>query len=98
MIHVVEVRFAGENFRTLLLRVRGWLNTENAWPSTFCYWFSGPDARLQVKFESEDHARALADEFGGSVLIAEPQSRPSSRGSAVALPRSRQESSFHGDR
>src|SRR4051812_33697263 len=33
MIHVVEIRFAGENFRTLLLRVRGWLNTENAWPS-----------------------------------------------------------------
>src|SRR5947209_3946123 len=40
MIHVVEVRFAGENFRSLLLRVRGWLNTENAWPSTFRYSFS----------------------------------------------------------
>src|SRR4051794_18397592 len=98
MIHVVQVRFAGENFRTLMLRVRGWLNTENAWPSTFRYWFSEPGARLQVKFESEDHARAFADEFGGAVLVNEPLSKPSSRGSAVVLPRSRREPGFRGDR
>jgi len=97
MNHVVEVRFAGENFRTLMLRVRGWLNTENAWPSTFRYSFSDPDARLQVKFEFEDHARAFADEFGGAVLVTEPLAKPSSRGSAVALTRSRRESSFRGD-
>ena len=59
MLHVVEVRFPGEHFRELLLRVRGWSNTENAQPSTFRYWFSEPDAVLRVNFESEEQARAF---------------------------------------
>ena len=69
MLHVVEVRFPGEHFRELLLRVRGWLNTENAQPSTFRYWFSEPDAVLRVNFESEEQARAFAEAFGGVVLV-----------------------------
>ena len=69
MLHVVEVRFPGENFRELLLRVRGWLNTENSRPSTFRYWFSEVDAVLRVNFESEEQARAFAEAFGGVVLV-----------------------------
>jgi hypothetical protein len=30
MLHVVEIRFAGENFKEVISRVRGWLNGENA--------------------------------------------------------------------
>ena len=69
MLHLVEVRFPGENFRELLLRVRGWLNTENAQPATFRYWFSEADAVLRVNFESEEQARAFAEAFGGVVLV-----------------------------
>jgi hypothetical protein len=69
MLHVVEIRYAGENFRELMLRVRGWLNSENAQPSTFRYWFSEPDAVVRVNFESEDQARAFAEAFGGVVLV-----------------------------
>ena len=69
MLHVVEVRFAGENIRELLLRVRGWLNSENAQPSTFRYWLSEPDAIIRVNFEAEEQARAFAEAFGG-VLVA----------------------------
>ena len=69
MLHVVEVRFPGENFPELLLRVRGWLNTENAPPSTFRYWFCEADAVLRVNFESEGQARAFAEAFGGVVLV-----------------------------
>jgi hypothetical protein len=43
MLHVVEIQFAGENFKEVMLRVRGWLNCENAQPSTFRYWLSEPD-------------------------------------------------------
>jgi hypothetical protein len=68
MLHVVEVRFAADNFRELLLRVRGWLNTENARPSTFRYWFSEPDTIVRVNFETEEHARAFAEAFGGVLL------------------------------
>ena len=69
MLHVVEVRFPAEKFRELLLRVRGWLNTENARPSTFRYWFSKPTGVLRINFESEERARAFAEAFGGVVLV-----------------------------
>ena len=75
MLYTVEVRFAGETFRELMLRVRGWLNSENAWPSTFRYWFSEPDALLRVNFQSEEQARAFAEAFGGVVLTSESASR-----------------------
>lgn len=68
MLHVVELRFAGENFRELLLRVRGWLNSEDAQPRTFRYWLSEPDAILRVNFEREEQARAFAEAFGGVLL------------------------------
>jgi hypothetical protein len=69
MLHVVAVRFAEQNFRELLLRVRGWLNTENARPSTFRYWFSDPDTIVRVNFEREEQARAFAEAFGGVLLV-----------------------------
>jgi hypothetical protein len=69
MLYVVEVRFAEKNFRQLLLRVRGWLNTENARPTTFRYWFSEPDTILRVNFETEGQARAFAEAFGGVLLV-----------------------------
>jgi hypothetical protein len=63
MLHVVEIRFAGENFHEVKSRVRGWLNCENAQPSTFRYWLSEPDS------ESEEQAQAFAQAFGGVVLL-----------------------------
>jgi hypothetical protein len=69
MLHVVEVRFAGDKFQELMLSVRGWLNTENAQPSTFRYWFSEPDTIVRVNFESEEQARAFVEAFGGVLLV-----------------------------
>ena len=69
MLHVVEIRFAGENFHEVKSRVRGWLNCENAQPSTFRYWLSEPDSVLRVNFESEEQAQAFAQAFGGVVLV-----------------------------
>jgi hypothetical protein len=71
MLHTVEVRFSEDNFRYLLLQVRGWLNSENVWPSTFRYWLSEPASVLRVNFESEEEARAFAAAFGGVVLTAD---------------------------
>jgi len=85
MLYTVEVRFAGETFRELMLRVRGWLNSENAWPSTFRFWFSEPDALLRVNFESEEQAHAFAEAFGGIVLVGETESRIPTNASAVAF-------------
>src|SRR5207253_6568346 len=67
MLHVVEIRFAGENFKEVISRVRGWLNCENAQPSTFRYWLSEPDSVLRVNFEFEEQAQAFAQAFGGAV-------------------------------
>ena len=89
MLYTVEVRFSEDNFRYLLLQVRGWLNSENAWPSTFRYWFSEPASVLRVNFESEEQARAFAQAFGGGVLAADAASMPPPGGSATALPRTR---------
>jgi hypothetical protein len=89
MLYTVEVRFAGDTFRELMLRVRGWLNSENAWPSTFRYWFSEPEALLRVNFESEEQAHAFADAFGGIILVGEAVTSLPARASAVALSRSR---------
>jgi len=69
MLHVVEVRFGGDKFQELMLSVRGWLNTENAQPSTFRYWFSEPDTIVRVNFESEEQARAFVEAFGGVLLV-----------------------------
>ena len=69
MLHVVEIRFAAENFRELLLCVREWVNANDAQPRTFRYWFSEPDQILRVNFESEEQAQAFAEEFGGVVLV-----------------------------
>jgi hypothetical protein len=85
MAHIVEIRFPGESFRELMLRVRGWLNSENAWPSTFRYWFCGQDAVLRVKFDSEQPARAFAEAFGGSVLVGEAASEVPPGGSALPV-------------
>jgi hypothetical protein len=69
MLHVVEIRFAAENFRELILRVRGWLNCENAQPSTFRYWLSKPDSVLRVDFEIGEQAQAFAQAFNGVILV-----------------------------
>ena len=42
MLHAVEIRFAAEDFREVISRVRGWLNCENAQPRTFRYWLTEP--------------------------------------------------------
>src|SRR6266540_4125089 len=68
MLYVVEIRFAGENFKEVISRVRGWLNCENAQPSTFRYWLSEPDSVMRVNFEFEEQAQAFARAFGGVVL------------------------------
>ena len=69
MLHVVEIRFAGEDFKEVISRVRGWLNCENVQPSTFRYWLSEPDSVLRVNFEFEAQAQAFAQAFGGVVLV-----------------------------
>jgi hypothetical protein len=61
MLHVVEIRFAGQNSRELVSRVRGWLGTER----TFRYWLSEPDSVLRVNLELEAQAQAFAQTFGG---------------------------------
>jgi hypothetical protein len=76
MLHVVEMRFAGENFREVMSRVRGWLNCENVQQSTFRYWLSEPDSVLRVNFEFEDQAQAFAQAFGGVVFGLAVDSRP----------------------
>ena len=69
MLHVVEIRFAGENFKDVISRVRGWLNCESAQPSTFRYQLSEPDSVVRVNFEFEEQAHAFAQAFGGVVLV-----------------------------
>jgi hypothetical protein len=69
MAYVVEIRFAAENFREVISRVRGWLNCENAQPSTFRYRLSEPESVLHVDFKVEQQARAFAQAFGGFVLV-----------------------------
>ena len=69
MLHVVEIRFASENFKEVISRVRGWLNCENAQPSTFRYRLSEPDSVVRVNFEFEEQAQAFAQAFGGAVLV-----------------------------
>ena len=69
MLHVVEIRFAGENFKEVISRVRGWLNCENAQPSTFRYQLTEPETVVHVDFEFEQQAQAFAQAFGGAVLI-----------------------------
>jgi hypothetical protein len=69
MLHVVEIRFAAENFRELVARLRGWLDDENFRPRTFRYSLTEPDSVLHVDFEAEEQAQAFAQAFGGVVLV-----------------------------
>jgi hypothetical protein len=68
MLHVVEIRFAGENHRHVISRVRGWFDDENGQPTTFRYWLDEPDSVLRVNFEREEQAQAFAQAFRGVVL------------------------------
>jgi hypothetical protein len=68
MLHVVEIRFGGENCRELISRVRRWLDEDNSRQTTFRYWSSESDSVLRVNFEREEQARAFAQTFGGVVL------------------------------
>jgi hypothetical protein len=69
MLHVVEVRFSGEHFRDFLVRVRGWVDTQNIQPATFRYWFHEPETVLRINFEALEQATAFAQAFGGVVLL-----------------------------
>jgi hypothetical protein len=69
MLHVVEIRFAGEHFRDVIFRVRGWLDRENVQPTTFRYWLYEPASVLRVNFELEEQAQSFAQAFGGVVLV-----------------------------
>jgi hypothetical protein len=68
MLHAVEIRFAGEHFQDVLLQIRGWLGEKNFQPTTFRYWLHEPESVMRVNFESEPHAKAFAQAFGGVVL------------------------------
>jgi hypothetical protein len=68
MLHAVEIRFAGEHFRDVILQVRGWLDEKNFQPTTFRYWLYEPESVMRVNFETERHAKAFAQAFGGVVL------------------------------
>jgi len=68
MLHAVEIRFAGEHFQDVILRVRKWLDDQNVQPRTFRYWLYEPESVMRVNFEIERHARAFAQAFGGVVL------------------------------
>ena len=72
MLHVVEVRFPVEHFRELLLRVRGWLNTENGQPSTFRYWFSEPDAVFCASISSLRNRRAPSPRRSAALFWSSP--------------------------
>jgi hypothetical protein len=66
MLHVVEIQFAGENFRELISRVREWLDDQYQHRG---YWLSEPLSALRVNFEFEEQAQAFAQAFGGVVLV-----------------------------
>jgi hypothetical protein len=70
MLHVVEINFAGENFRELISRVREWLDDKNIQHRG--YWLSRPLSVLRVNFEFEEQAQAFAQAFGGVVLVRIP--------------------------
>jgi hypothetical protein len=68
MLHVVEIRFGGENCRELISRVRRWLDDGNSHRTTFRCWSSESDSVLRVDFELEEQAQVFALAFGGVVL------------------------------
>jgi len=68
MIHVVEIRFAAENFLQLMARLRTWLEDESFRPRTLRYRLSEPESVLRVDFELEGQAQAFAQAFDGVVL------------------------------
>jgi hypothetical protein len=60
MTHVVEIRFAAENFCQLMARLRTWLEDESFSPRTLRYRLSEPESVLRVDFEVEGQAQAFA--------------------------------------
>ena len=69
MLHVVEFRFAAENFHDMIARLRVWLDHENLQQGTFRYSLTEPDSVLRVDFKAEEQAQAFAQAFGGVVLV-----------------------------
>jgi hypothetical protein len=69
MPHVVEIRLAGENFHEVMSRVRGWLNCQDFYPTTFRDRLSEPDTVLHVNFEFKAQAQTLAEAVGGVLLV-----------------------------
>ena len=68
MFHAVEIRFAGEHFQDGILQVRGWLEERKFQPTAFQYLLHEPESVMRVNFETELHAKAFAQAFGGVVL------------------------------
>lgn len=42
MLHTVEIRFAGEHFKDVILQVRGWLDEKKLQPTAFDIGFTSP--------------------------------------------------------
>ena len=75
MIHVVELRFAAENFLQLMARLRTWLEDESFRPRTLRYRLSEPESVLRVDFELEGQAQAFAQAFEELSWLSKPRSR-----------------------
>ena len=87
MIQVVEIRFAAENFRQLMARLRTWLEDESFPPRTLRYRLSEPESVLRVDFELEGQAQAFAQAFDGVCLgSGKPRSRRNDRFGRCARP------------
>jgi len=86
MIHVVEIRFAAENFRQLMARLRTWLEDESFRPRTLRYRLSEPESVLRVDFELEGQAQAFAQAFDGVVLAQASLDRGNDRFGRCAPP------------
>jgi hypothetical protein len=51
-----------------LTDLRVWLDEHRYQPSTFTYFFLHPGMMIRVPFKIDDEAKAIAQEFGGSLL------------------------------
>lgn len=69
MLYIVEVPVIDRDLTAEMNRMRTWLDGARFEPSSFRLWPTGAPQSVRVSFKIEAEAKALAAEFGGSLLV-----------------------------
>lgn len=68
ILHIVEVRSAGDDMGASMILMRIWLDHHRFGPDSFCQLNDGLGISFRLEFKAEREAVAFASAFGGRIV------------------------------